>query len=134
MLRKKDIALILLCSAVSMGSVFGSQERLEHRLRFNLKPMHHQLIRGYGPFYFSLQKYMQRTGKDYMMLEGMPDVTFPNLSRFGTDKDVIVPGMSKYNMPVIKPGPEWGKYFRLGRFYQHDKLPPGILIYEWKHK
>lgn len=141
---KKDFSALLLSAIISMGYVSGYQSP-QQKFRFSLaqQPKHSHHLRYDLENEFSLferiQKRMQQRGEDYAVIRAP-----------GDNMPLIVPDVSKYSMPlikpcpewhgddkfVIKPGPEWSRPLdlRLKELYKNRKPSRGILLYEWKHK
>jgi hypothetical protein len=138
---KKDFPALLLSAIISMGYASAS-EKPQHKIRFGLKPQGHYLkchAKKSFSLFDNLQERMCRTGEDYAIIRAPLD-----------NMPIIVPNMSKYKMPLAKPGPEWygdDKFvikpslewnwhqdWEFKELYKNRKFSQGILLYEWKHK
>jgi len=141
---KKDFPALLLSAILSMGYVSAS-EKPQQKIRFSLahQPRYSHHLRHGLEDEFSLfgriQKRMQQKGEDYIVIR-VP----------GDNMPLFVPNMNKYNMPIVKPGPEWYRNdkfvikpglewgwpqdLRFKEFYKNRRPSRGILLYEWQHK
>jgi hypothetical protein len=129
--------------AASLASSFAFDQKKPEpgsRQRFSLsqKCQKHSLLDEL-PFYRSLQQYLQMTDQDRMIVHAP-----------GDNMPIIVPNISMYNMPIIKPGPEWysdDKFvikpkpewslpqdWAFKEFYKNPKFSRGILLYQCEHK
>jgi len=130
---KKDFPALLLSAILSMGYVSAS-EKPQQKIRFSLS-------RYEIPCFKHHQEHRKAFGRDYRIFKAP-----------GDSMPIIVPNVSKYSMPIIKPCPEWHgddkfvikpgpewmlpKNWMKRELYKNPagKLPLGALLYHWEHK
>jgi len=102
---KKGLAGLVLGAYLSLGALAGPQVVTQQSRQQQKKEQKHQQLRLqlhkdkrlYLPEQFSLaQKYLQRTGKDYVILHAP-----------GDNMPLVVPNLSKWPMPTYKSAPGW---------------------------
>jgi hypothetical protein len=98
---KKTLATVVLALAIAATPGL-SQQNQQEKLNFTLSKQKHKtsyLSKENSPqmqSYIKMQECLRRMGEDYTIMIAP-----------GDNMPIIVPDITKYPMPIVKPGPEW---------------------------